>query len=102
MGREISCAGNPPAQTRDAPYYVSVELNPGIETIRIVRVDAYLGSLVDGKELRNGHHGKGGSHRVQLLLHTELGRYAVQRRQRFCTEGNDESAFLATSAISPR
>ena len=76
MGREISCAGNPPAQTRDAPYYVSVEFYPGVETIRIVRVDAYLGGLVDGKELRNGHHSKGGSHRVQLLLHTELAQAA--------------------------
>ena len=101
MGREISCAGNPPAQTRDAPYYVSVELYPGVETIRIVRVDAYLGSLVDGKELRNGHHGKGGSHRVQLLLYTELGRYAIQRRQRFCTEGNDESASFGNIGNKP-
>ncbi len=39
--------------------------------------------------------------RVQLLLHTELGRYAIQRRQRFCTEGNDESAFFGNIGNKP-
>ena len=40
--------------------------------------------------LVEGIHGKGGGYRMQPMIRGELGGDSVQRRQLFCTEGNDE------------